>query len=94
MAGRPPRYRHILLCILGMLACGCSQPSQGTATPTPTVSPVATTGEIANPAAVACLQDDYEYEIRKNPDGSEYGVCILPDGTVCDAWKYYRGECV
>ena len=83
----------ILLCILGMLACGCSQLSPGTASPTPTVSPAATPAEIANPAAVACLQDDYEYEIRKNPDGSEYGVCILPDGTVCNEWQYLRGEC-
>jgi putative hemolysin len=21
-------------------------------------------------------------------------VCILPDGTVCDSWEFYRGNCV
>jgi len=73
-----------LLLLLGVLACGCSQPAPGPVTPTP---------GIPNPAAVACLQDDHGYEIRKNPDGSEYGVCILADGTVCDEWQYLRGEC-
>ena len=73
-----------LLCILGMLACGCVQPAPGPVTPTP---------EIPNPAAMACLDDEHQYEIRKNPEGSEYGVCILADGTVCDERKYLRGEC-
>jgi putative hemolysin len=29
----------------------------------------------------------------KNPDGSESGICIFCNGTVCDEWKYFRGEC-
>jgi putative hemolysin len=32
-------------------------------------------------------------EIRRNSDGSEYGFCILADGTACDLWDYYRGVC-
>lgn len=45
---------------------------------------------IADPAAVWCLEQGHAYEIRKNPDGSEYGVCIFANGTVVDAWDYYR----
>ena len=45
---------------------------------------------IANPAAVWCTEQGHTYEIRKNPDGSEYGVCIFANGTVVDAWDYYR----
>ncbi|HOI13060.1 MAG TPA: DUF333 domain-containing protein [Methanoculleus sp.] len=45
---------------------------------------------IANPAAVWCIEQGHAYEIRKNPDGSEYGVCIFANGTEVDAWDYYR----
>ncbi len=45
---------------------------------------------IANPAAVWCTEQGHTYEIRKNPDGSEYGVCIFANGTEVDAWDYYR----
>ena len=54
-----------------------------------------TTGAgIPNPAAEFCSsQAGNRYEIRAAPDGSQYGVCILPDGTVCDEWDYFRGNC-
>ncbi|ABN58384.1 MULTISPECIES: putative hemolysin [Methanoculleus] len=45
---------------------------------------------LANPAAVWCKEQGHTYEIRKNPDGSEYGVCIFANGTAVDAWDYYR----
>ncbi len=45
---------------------------------------------IANPAAVWCTEQGHTYEIRQNPDGSEYGVCIFANATVVDAWDYYR----
>ena len=83
----------ILLCILGTLACGCTQTTPGTATPTPTATPAATPPGMANPAAVACKEANLTYEIRTNPDGSQSGVCILSDGTECDGWAYYRGDC-
>ncbi|HTY52966.1 MAG TPA: DUF333 domain-containing protein [Methanomicrobiales archaeon] len=49
--------------------------------------------QIPNPAAQYCKSLNNSYEIRSNPDGSQYGVCILPDGTVCDEWQFYRGNC-
>ncbi len=44
---------------------------------------------LADPAAVYCQEQGHAYEIRKNPDGSEYGVCILENGTEVDAWEFY-----
>jgi len=32
-------------------------------------------------------------EIRTAEDGSQTGYCIFPDGSECDEWAYYRGEC-
>ena len=45
---------------------------------------------MADPAAVWCTEQGHTYETRQNPDGSEYGVCIFANGTVVDAWDYYR----
>jgi putative hemolysin len=42
---------------------------------------------------VYCTQKGYGYEIRKNPDGSEYGVCIFPDKAECEEWAFYQDTC-
>jgi putative hemolysin len=86
---------HLILVTLSLalmiLLCGCTTPkSSGPVTPAVTTP----ASGIANPAAVYCTQQaGTKYEIRKNADGSEYGVCILPDGTECEEWAYYRHEC-
>ncbi len=49
--------------------------------------------EIANPASVYCVQSGYTLEIKTNADGSEYGVCIFPDGNECEEWAFFRNEC-
>ncbi len=48
---------------------------------------------IANPAAVNCEKQGFRLEIRNDSDGNQYGVCIFPDGSECDEWAYFRGEC-
>jgi putative hemolysin len=48
---------------------------------------------LPNPAATYCEEQGYEYEIRTEADGSQSGVCIFTDGSQCDGWAYYRGEC-
>jgi putative hemolysin len=82
--------------VLAVILCGLNlscQPAsiQGTGrTPTP----VPTDGaSLPNPAAVYCQEQGYKHEIRTAADGSQSGVCIFPDGTECDEWAYYRGEC-
>jgi len=46
-----------------------------------------------NPASVYCEQNGYKLEIQTASDGSQSGVCVFPDGSTCDEWAYYRGEC-
>jgi putative hemolysin len=48
---------------------------------------------IANPASTFCIEQGYRSEIRTNPDGSQFGVCIFPDGSECDEWEFMHGEC-
>ncbi len=48
---------------------------------------------MSNPAAVFCEEQGYTYEIRQNEDGSQYGVCILDDGSECDGWAFFNGSC-
>lgn len=48
---------------------------------------------LANPASVNCVQNrGGTLEIRKDPEGNEYGVCHLPDGSECEEWALFRGE--
>lgn len=46
-----------------------------------------------NPASVYCEQQGNRSEIVTAADGSQYGVCIFPDDSLCDEWAYFRGEC-
>jgi putative hemolysin len=48
---------------------------------------------LANPAAVHCEEQGYTHEIRTDADGNQSGVCIFDDGSECDAWAFFRGEC-
>ncbi|MEM2908687.1 MAG: DUF333 domain-containing protein [Candidatus Bilamarchaeaceae archaeon] len=50
------------------------------------------TSEIANPAATNCANKGYQYEIRTDAEGGQYGVCIY-EGKECDEWALFRGEC-
>lgn len=57
------------------------------------VTPAPQNVGMPNPAAVQCEEQGYTFEIRTDDAGNQYGVCIFPDGTECDAWAFYRGEC-
>ena len=48
---------------------------------------------LPNPASVYCKQNGHKLEIRTAADGSQSGVCVFQDGSTCDEWAYYRGEC-
>lgn len=48
---------------------------------------------MANPASVYCEDQGGTLEIRTGADGGEYGVCLFDDGSECEEWAYYRGEC-
>jgi putative hemolysin len=46
-----------------------------------------------NPASVYCEQNGNKLEIQTASDGSQNGICVFPDGSICDEWAYFRGEC-
>jgi putative hemolysin len=46
-----------------------------------------------NPASVYCEQNGNKLEIQTASDGSQSGICVFPDGSTCDEWVYFRGEC-
>lgn len=49
--------------------------------------------EMPNPASVYCEQNGNKLEIQTASDGSQSGVCVFPDGSTCDEWEYFRGNC-
>lgn len=57
------------------------------------MTPETPQANIPNPASVYCEQNGYTLEIVTTNDGSQSGVCVFPDGSSCDEWAYYRGEC-
>ena len=71
-----------LMAALGLAACAGSH----------TTSAQAPAIGTPNPARAYCVQQGGKSEIRKNQDGSEYGVCILPDGKEVEEWAYYRAN--
>lgn len=68
----------------------CIRPLESTITNTTNTS--VSTG-IANPASIFCVSKGYKNVIKSNADGSQYGVCIFNDGSECEEWKFYKGEC-
>jgi putative hemolysin len=50
-------------------------------------------GGLPNPASKYCVDQGYELEIRTDEAGNQYGVCIFPDGSECEEWEFFRGEC-
>ena len=45
---------------------------------------------LANPASVHCGKLGGRTNIETLPDGSQVGMCALPDGRVCEEWALFR----
>jgi C1A family cysteine protease len=45
-----------------------------------------------NPSAAYCEKMGYTYENRVDEKGNSFGVCILPNDSVVDAWDFFRGK--
>jgi putative hemolysin len=93
----------VLALVLGVVfiaACGAEPtPTESPAKvkpPETTVTPAATTFDspldMANPASVFCVEQGYRLEMREEAAGTA-GYCIFPDGSECEEWAFYRGEC-
>lgn len=73
-----------LFLLAGILINAACSPGKGTPVPE---------GQIPNPASVHCEQNGGALEIRQDATGGVSGVCKFPDGSECDEWAYFRGEC-
>lgn len=48
--------------------------------------------EIANPASGNCVEKGGQLEMQRGPEG-EFGVCVFDDGSRCEEWRFFRGQC-
>ncbi len=49
--------------------------------------------QMANPASVYCEEQGGNLSIISDKDGSQYGMCGFDDGSSCEEWAFFRGEC-
>ncbi len=68
----------------------CTNPGIHTPQLTATDQPQA---GMPNPASLFCQQQGHKLEIHTSADGSQSGICVFADGSSCDEWAYFRGEC-
>ena len=93
----------LLACLL--LVTGCSIPVSGALSPeTPSADVAAAETESAtiveedkgigmpNPASVYCEERGGTLVMR-DAEAGQYGVCVFPDGSECEEWALFRGEC-
>lgn len=78
-----------IIILMALTACVAPQ-TQGTPESAATDIPQT---NMSNPASVYCTQQGNKLEIRTADDGSQGRVCFFPDGSTCEEWAYYRGEC-
>jgi putative hemolysin len=82
--------RIFTITIIWMALTACTALQVQTPEPAATdIPPV----NMPNPASVYCEQNGNKLEIHTAADGSQSGVCVFPDGSTCDEWAYFRGEC-
>ncbi|HRX05169.1 MAG TPA: DUF333 domain-containing protein, partial [Anaerolineae bacterium] len=72
---------------VGLTGCVAGQPVVVPATPTTTAP------GLANPASIYCGEQGGTLEIRSDAAGNQSGVCVFADGSECDEWAFFRGEC-
>ena len=47
---------------------------------------------LPNPASVFCIEQGWTLEIRDEA-GGQAGYCMFADGSECEEWAFFRGEC-
>ncbi len=87
-----PLSLALLLLALALLLAGCDVVPRPMPTAIPVVQPTAQPG-LPNPASVYCQEQGGRLEIRTDADGGQAGYCVFPDGSECEEWAFFRGEC-
>lgn len=54
------------------------------------IEPIGT--QLANPASVFCEEQGGIVDLREGEDGTA-GFCVFADGSECEEWAFFRGEC-
>lgn len=75
----------LMLTLAGISLAACAAP-----TPTPTAAPVDGGAGLANPASVYCTESGYQLVYSRDMYLND---CVFPDGTKCEEWAFFRGEC-
>lgn len=81
----------LILAAFVVAACGAEPtPFQSPLVPSPSTfeSPLG----LPNPASKFCEEQGYELEMRQEAGGT-VGYCLFPDGSECEEWAFYQGEC-
>jgi len=84
------RIFALIFILVVLTACSAEQTQAVTDNPATNVPDAG----LPNPASVYCEENGNKLEIHTADDGSQTGVCVFPDGSTCDEWDYYQGECV
>lgn len=71
----------IMTAVVILASCGSGQ-----STPTPA-------SQLPNPASVFCEKNGGKLDMRQDASGGVAGICVFQDGSECDEWAYFRGEC-
>ena len=89
-----------LLTMLALVSCAGIPTTAPTAAPPSPVPPTAALPNptqpavaLPNPASAYCGEQGGKLEIRTGTDGGQYGVCVFPNGSECEEWAFFRGEC-
>jgi putative hemolysin len=84
----------MVLTFVLMVISACALPLNPAVTRVTEQEP-AQTDEIGmpNPASQFCEKNGGREENRQDVEGNQYGVCIFEDGSECDSWQFFRGEC-
>ncbi len=94
VAPEATRYTVMIVNSVTALAWSGEVNAQGTVRAVTEASPGAPgNANMPNPASVYCEDQGGTLEIRTGADGGQVGICIFTDGSECDEWAFFRGEC-
>jgi len=52
-----------------------------------------TTANLPNPASVFCEENQGTLDFRQDASDGTNGVCVFANGSECEEWAFFRGEC-
>jgi putative hemolysin len=70
-----------VLAAIGLVSCAAGLPEAEDAV------------NIPNPASVFCEKNKGRLDFREDEQGGTQGFCLFADGSECEEWAYFRGEC-